>query len=77
MIGDSVASRKVSHVFGESAQELEDLLAKIRIQWQPISIYAVGSRHYAWIVTNMPLPKPKTDKPKVTVKEINEQLNRS
>lgn len=77
MVGDSVASRRVSHVFAESAQELEDLLAKIRVQWQPISIYAVGSRHYAWIVTNMPLPKAKEKKVELTVKQLNEQINRS
>lgn len=77
MIGDSVASRKVSHVFAESAQELEDLLAKIRVQWQPVSIYAVGSRHYAWIVTNMPMTKRKETKSGPSAEQIVETLNRS
>ncbi len=76
MLGDSFVSGRCTHVFAESAQELEDKFAKIRIPWRPISIYAVGNRHYAWVITDMPIPRHTKKKlESVSIEEMNKELN--
>lgn len=51
----------LSHNFtfleGQSAQELLDQIKQIKLPVQIVSMYAVGTRHYAWIITTAKINK--------------------
>ena len=42
---------------GQSAKELLDQIKQIKLPIQIISMYAVGSRHFAWILTTAKINK--------------------
>lgn len=75
-VGDSFNRGKVTFIQGESADELQTLLNNIRVPYRILSIYGVGSRHYAWIVTEMPLPKAPKAKQTPDLSEITDKLNK-
>ena len=50
-------SQNLTFLEGQSAQELLDQIKQIRLPIQIISMYAVGSRHFAWIVTTAKINK--------------------
>lgn len=65
-LGDNISSHKNIQVLSAStAVELSKILGSIQLPISIVSIYAQGSRHYAWIVPSRPVKvvrKKKTKK---------------
>ncbi len=55
-------SQNLTFLEGLSAQELLDQIKQIKLPVQILSIYAVGSKHVAWIVTTAKINKVKKEK---------------
>ena len=50
-------SQNLNFLEGNSAQELLDQIKQFKLPVQILSIYAVGSKHFAWIVTTAKVNK--------------------
>jgi len=58
VVGDNLTSYpNLDFIEGKSPQELKDLLTQIRLPHKIISIYAMGTRHIAWITISRPIKK--------------------
>lgn len=51
----------LDYIVGDSAEELKALLKKITLPTNIVSIYAVGSKHFAWINTAAKIKKVKKE----------------
>lgn len=54
--------QNITFLQGDSPAELEAILKSLKTQFQIISIYAVGSKHVAWISGNVIKKKNKKEK---------------
>lgn len=63
MVGDNLSAHKnIEFLYGNSPEELRDQLAAIQLPFKLITIYALGGRHYAWIVPTVKVTKVKKTK---------------
>jgi len=67
MLGDNLSGLNAQFLMAESADELQGLLSQIRTPIKLITIYASGSRHYAWFNSSTTIKKKRVAK-KVTEK---------
>jgi len=66
-LGDNLSHHKNLQVLSAStATELEGLLRSITLPFSLLSIYAQGTRHFAWIVPSRPIKVVRKKKKKVT-----------
>lgn len=47
----------LNYLESASAEELKNMIQSIKLPSKIISIYALGSRHYAWVQTNSKIVK--------------------
>lgn len=60
--GDSLSSYpNLEYLEGATPQDLKDKLTQIRLPFKIISIYSVGSRHFAWVSLTKKIIKIKQE----------------
>lgn len=52
----------LNYLVGDSPEDLLEQIKQIRSSVHIVSIYAIGSKHYAWIQTSVKIIKKKKEK---------------
>jgi hypothetical protein len=62
-LGDSLSRfGNINFLIGDSPEDLQRMLREIRIPFQIVSMYAQGTKHLAWINSDIPVIKQQKNK---------------